>query len=40
MTYDAEYQRHKATWLGFTRFLTIGTIGVAIILALMALFLV
>ena len=39
MTYDAEYQRHKATWIGFTRLITWGCILVAILLAGMALFL-
>jgi hypothetical protein len=39
MTIDAELQRHKAIWNGFTQFLKIGTTIVIVILIGMALFL-
>lgn len=39
MSDDAEVQRHKEAWVGFTRFLTWGTIAVIVILAGMAIFL-
>jgi len=39
MSIDAELQRHRETWHAFTLLLRWGTIGVIIILALMALFL-
>jgi hypothetical protein len=39
MTMDAEYERHRRTWVGFTRFLTWSSAVVIIILAGMALFL-
>jgi hypothetical protein len=39
MTIDAELQRHKQTWDGFTRFLKYGTGLVVVVLVLMALFL-
>ena len=39
MTIDAEFQRHKRTWIGFTHFLKYGTSAVIVILALMAIFL-
>jgi Bacterial aa3 type cytochrome c oxidase subunit IV len=39
MTIDAELQRHRETWIGFTHFLRYGTIIVVVILAGMALFL-
>jgi hypothetical protein len=39
MTIDAELQRHKATWHGFTQFLKFGMTAVIIILAGMAIFL-
>jgi hypothetical protein len=40
MTMDAEYERHRRTWVGFTRLIIWGTGVVALILILMALFLV
>jgi hypothetical protein len=40
MTMDAEYERHRRQWVGFTRFITWGTGVVALVLILMALFLV
>jgi hypothetical protein len=40
MSMDAEAERHRRTWVGFTRFLTWSTIFVVIILVLMAMFLV
>lgn len=39
MTIDAEFQRHKRTWIGFTRFLRYSSGTVIVILILMALFL-
>jgi Bacterial aa3 type cytochrome c oxidase subunit IV len=39
MTIDAELQRHRATWHGFTQFLKIGTTIVIVVLAGMAIFL-
>ena len=39
MTIDAELQRHRATWQGFTQFLKYGTGLVVIVLILMAIFL-
>ena len=39
MTIDAELQRHKSTWHGFTQFLKIGTSVVIIVLVGMAIFL-
>jgi Bacterial aa3 type cytochrome c oxidase subunit IV len=40
MTMDAELERHRQTWIGFTRFLKYGTGAVVIALALMAIFLI
>jgi hypothetical protein len=40
MTIDAELQRHRETWIGFTNFLKYGTIFVVFVLACMAIFLV
>lgn len=40
MTMDAEYERHRRTWVGFTRLITWGTGLAALVLILMALFLV
>jgi hypothetical protein len=39
MTIDADLQRHRQIWNGFTQFLKIGTIAVVVVLAGMALFL-
>ncbi|HZS82078.1 MAG TPA: aa3-type cytochrome c oxidase subunit IV [Stellaceae bacterium] len=39
MTIDAELQRHKETWHGFTTFLKLGTAAVVVTLILMAIFL-
>ena len=39
MTIDAELQRHRTTWQGFTQFLKYGTGLVIIVLILMAIFL-
>ena len=39
MTIDAELQRHRQTWIGFTKFAKYGSAGVVILLALLALFL-
>jgi hypothetical protein len=39
MAMDAEVERHRQGWAGFTRFLKIGTITVVIVLILLALFL-
>jgi hypothetical protein len=39
MMMDAEYERHRRTWVGFTRFLTWSAASIALILILMALFL-
>lgn len=39
MMMDAEYERHRRTWVGFTRFLTFSTAATALVLILMALFL-
>ena len=39
MSIDAELQRHRETWNAFTQLLKWGTIGIVLILALMALFL-
>lgn len=36
----AEVQRHRRYWRGFVRFLTVCAVGTAILLALMAIFLV
>ena len=40
MTMDAEIERHRRTWIGFTRFLKWAMGSVVLILALMAIFLV
>jgi hypothetical protein len=40
MTMDADYERHRRAWVGFTRFLLWGTLSVVIILVLMAIFLI
>ena len=37
---DAEYEDHASTWLGFTRFVTISTVIVVVILLAMAALLV
>lgn len=39
MTTDMELERHRRTWIGFTRFIKFGTATVVVILALMAVFL-
>jgi hypothetical protein len=39
MTFDADYQRHRQNWIGFTQFVKYGTGTVILILVLMALFL-
>jgi hypothetical protein len=39
MTFDPEVERHRRTWLGFTRFVKFGTATVVIVLILMAIFL-
>jgi hypothetical protein len=39
MTIDAELQRHREIWIGFTQFLKYGTSAVIILLILMAIFL-
>jgi hypothetical protein len=39
MTIDAELQRHRETWHGFTQFIKYSTIAVIILLVGMALFL-
>ena len=39
MTFDADYQRHRQNWNGFTQFIKYGTSAVILILALMAIFL-
>lgn len=38
--YDPEYERHRRTWIGFTRFVKISLIVVIVVLAGMAIFLV
>ncbi len=38
--YDPEYERHRQTWVGFTRFVKISLVVVILILAGMAIFLV
>jgi hypothetical protein len=37
---DPELERHRRTWIGFTRFIKISLLTVVIILILMALFLI
>ena len=37
---DAEVERHRRFWISFTHFLRWGTLGVVILLALMAIFLI
>lgn len=37
---DPEYQRHRQTWLGFTRFIKIALAVIIVILVGMAIFLV
>ena len=39
MTFDAEYQRHRQDWIGFTQFVKYGTSAVILVLILMAIFL-
>jgi hypothetical protein len=39
MTFDADYQRHRQNWIGFTQFVKYGTSAVILILILMAIFL-
>lgn len=39
MTIDAELQRHRETWVGFTHFIKYGTSAVVLVLVLMAVFL-
>jgi Bacterial aa3 type cytochrome c oxidase subunit IV len=39
MAVDQELQRHKETWIGFTRFMKWGVAIVVIVLLLMAFFL-
>lgn len=40
MAIDLELERHKRTWQGFTLFVKIGSAAVALLLALMAIFLI
>ena len=37
---DPEFERHRRTWIGFTRFIKISLLVIVIILALMAIFLI
>jgi hypothetical protein len=39
MTIDAELQRHRQDWVGFTKFIKYGTTAVVIVLIGMAIFL-
>ena len=39
MAMDAEFERHRRGWIGFTRFLKYATASVIIILILLAIFL-
>lgn len=39
MTIDAELQRHRQDWDGFTKFVKYGTSAVILVLVLMAVFL-
>lgn len=39
MTIDAELQRHRQDWIGFTKFVKYGTGAVILVLVLMAIFL-
>jgi hypothetical protein len=39
MTFDADYQRHRQNWIGFTQFVKYGTSAVIVVLILMAIFL-
>jgi hypothetical protein len=39
MAMDAEIERHRRGWVGFTRFLKMGTISIIILLILLAIFL-
>jgi hypothetical protein len=39
MTFDAEIQRHRQNWIGFTRFVKYGTGAVIVVLIGMAIFL-
>jgi hypothetical protein len=39
MAMDEDFERHRQTWDGFVKFMTWGTIIVAVILILMAIFL-
>lgn len=36
MTFDADYQRHRQNWIGFTHFIKYGTSAVIVILILLA----
>lgn len=36
MSVDHDYEFHRATWVAFTRFVTIGSIAVALLLTGMA----
>jgi hypothetical protein len=36
---DPEFERHRRTWIGFTRFVKYGLAAVIVILVLMAIFL-
>jgi len=38
-TADAELERHRATWIGFCRFVKIMTVAIVVILGGMAIFL-
>ena len=40
MTWDAEVERHRRGWIGFTRFLKWATGAVLLILVLLAIFVV
>ena len=39
MTFDADYQRHRQNWNGFTKFIKYGTPAVIVVLVGMAIFL-
>ena len=40
MAMDSEVERHRQTWIGFTRFVKFGTASVIILLVLLAIFLI
>jgi hypothetical protein len=39
MTFDPEVERHRRTWIAFTRFVKYSTVAVVILLILLAIFL-